>query len=160
VLPCSATVPQTSVLFNYDANYDSAPGRTIKKGGSGPDETDLARYQSWSTGPLGVDFTVQGTVQVELWGAVKDFATDKAGVVRVYLRDISGPSATIIGQGTTVFASTSGDWFQRGVGMSITPYTVPAGHELELKIIVASNSGDDMWFAYDTASYRSRIAGY
>jgi hypothetical protein len=44
--------------------------------------------------------------------------------------------------------------------MSIAPYTVPAGHELELKVIVASNSGDDMWFAYDTASYRSRIAGY
>jgi hypothetical protein len=34
---------------------------------------------------------------------------------------------------------------------------VQAGHRLELKVVVGSISGDDMWFAYDTLSYQSRF---
>ena len=31
-----------------------------------------------------------------------------------------------------------------------TTYTVPAGHVIEMKLIVEDESDDDMWFAYDT----------
>jgi hypothetical protein len=160
ILPCDAEVPPGLTLYNYDTNFDSAPGRSIKKGGSGPGETDLLRYQSWRSGPQPLSFTLSGSVVVEFWAAMKDFRTDKVGVVRAYLFDVSGGSSVLITEGVTVLAPSTAGWHYRGIGLSIPSYTIPAGNELELKLIVDSTSGDDMWFAYDTISYPSRIAGY
>ncbi len=36
-------------------------------------------------------------------------------------------------------------------------YTVAANRLLRIKVIVGPNAGDDMWFAYDTTSYQSRL---
>ena len=36
-------------------------------------------------------------------------------------------------------------------------YTVSAGNQLELKLIVGAASGDDMWFSYDTTGYPSVV---
>ena len=41
---------------------------------------------------------------------------------------------------------------------SVGTYTIAPKHSLELKVIVGGSSGDDMWFAYDTGPYRSRVA--
>jgi hypothetical protein len=160
VLPCDAAAPVAATLYNYDSDRNSAPGTTIAKGGSGPGETDPARYQTWQTAPLPADLTLQGSVQVELWAAVKGFAIDKAGVARVYVRDISGGAPVTIASGVTVVSSSSPGFVRRGIAFNLSPYTVVAGHQLEVKVIVMGNSDDDLWFAYDTTAYASRIAGY
>ncbi|MGH2382311.1 MAG: hypothetical protein ACRDG7_13985 [Candidatus Limnocylindria bacterium] len=35
--------------------------------------------------------------------------------------------------------------------------SVPAGRFLELRLTVDGRAGDDMWFAYDTTGYPSRL---
>jgi hypothetical protein len=35
--------------------------------------------------------------------------------------------------------------------------TIAAGSFLQLRVVVGNGSGDDMWFAYDTASFRSTL---
>jgi hypothetical protein len=157
---CNAAAPAAGTLFNYDTEYDVGPGRHIGRGGSGPDETDGAKYQAWRSGPLPAPFTLQGSVRVELWAAMESFAVGTAGTARVYVRDISGGAPVTIAQGVTVVNSPNAGWVYRAVAMNIAGYTVPAGHELEVKVIVMGSSADDIIFAYDTAAYPSRIAGY
>ena len=36
-------------------------------------------------------------------------------------------------------------------------YTIGAARTLRVKIVVGDNSGDNMWFAYDTTSYDSHL---
>ncbi|MFC1861296.1 hypothetical protein ACFLYL_03365 [Chloroflexota bacterium] len=36
-------------------------------------------------------------------------------------------------------------------------YIIPPGNQLEVKKISTDNSGTDIWFAYDTTDYPSRI---
>ena len=152
--------PSAPVLFNYDTDFDGAPGRLIQKGGSGADETDIARHQVWRTPALTADFTVQGTVQAELWAAIKDFTTGKQGLATVYVRDYSGGSATTIAQGSFTLPGVVAAWVPTTVTMNVGSYTIVTGHSLELKVIVSTSSEDDMWFAYDTSAYPSRVAGY
>jgi hypothetical protein len=159
-LPCNAVQPQGTTLYNYDADIDTGPGRHIAHGGSGPYEADINKYQSWRTGPQASNFDVSGTVIVEFWAAMEEFRTDRVGVVRAYLLDVSGGSTAVISEGTTVLAPSSGGWHFRGIAMQIPQHTVAAGHQLEVKIIVQNNSQDHMWFAYDTAATPSRVAGY
>jgi hypothetical protein len=160
ISPCNGTAPAPGTLYNYDTEYDLGPGRHVAKGGSGPDEVDGAKYQAWRTGPLASNFTLSGNVRVELWTAMENFAVGTAGTARVYVRDISGGAPVIIAQGVTVVSSATPGWVYRSVSLSTAGYTVPSGHELEVKIIVLNSSNDDLIFAYDTAAYPSRIAGY
>jgi hypothetical protein len=153
-------LPLGLTLYNYDADEDSDPGRTIRKDGSGPNESDIRKYQSWQTGPQLLGMSVGGSVVVEFWAAMKDFRTDKIAVIEAYLFDVQGATHTQIGSGTTVFTPITGNWQSAGIGMNMTQTSIAAGHELELMIVVTNSSQDDVWFAYDTLAYPSRIAGY
>jgi hypothetical protein len=157
---CNSTPPLPGTLFNYDTEYDLGPGRHVLRNGSGPDEADGAKYQAWRSGPLASSFTLSGNVRVELWAAMENFAVGTAGTARVYVRDISAGAPVVIAQGVTVVSSSTPGWVYRSIAMNTAGYTLAAGHELEVKIIVLSSSNDDLIFAYDTAAYASRIAGY
>jgi len=75
----------------------------------------------------------------------------------------SDPSASysIVVNGVTVpitiiykpYASLQGP----GVPSTSIEYDLPAGHSLELKMIVLDDSDDDLWLAYDTKDYPSVV---
>ena len=51
----------------------------------------------------------------------------------------------------------SSTWVLKTISVTGIDYTIPAGNELEVKLICPSESDDDMWFAYDTTDYVSRV---
>lgn len=161
VLPMDLAAPTSLPVHNYDTDRDTALGLTIKKGGAGPGETDTTKCQVWRTPALATGLKIQGDVVVELWSAMKNLATGSKGAVTVYLRDFDGSSYTEIGQSSRIDSDWQGGssaWVLKTFVLNVGSYTVPAGHFLELKVIVESSSDDDIWFVYDTWFYNSQIA--
>ena len=162
VLPMDDSAPTATTLYNYDVDVELNPGRTIHKGGSGPGETDVGKYQVWRTGVLSQPLSLNGTIVVDVWGAIQNYQLNKAGIVTVYFRDLAyyGSTYTEIGQGTLF----DGDW-QAGSStfvwkVILVPgfsYTVPVGNQLEVKMIVGSLTAAEMWFAYDTTTYDAKV---
>jgi len=78
----------------------------------------------------------------------------------VYLRDFDGWSYVELGSDTLIDPTwqSGPSWSLKTFRFSVGTYTIAPGHSLELKVIVGGSSGDDMWFAYDTGPYRSRVA--
>ena len=159
-LPMDNTTPTATTLDDYDADRDDFPGLLIKKGGSEdryifPD----GNFQNWRyTAPAG-GLVLSGNVEVTLFSAMKDFTTDKRGHIQVYLRDCTGNSCTTIASGSLdrrQWNDASG-WSEDTILLSGLSYTVAAGRQLELKIVVHDDSDDDMWFAYDTTTHPARL---
>jgi hypothetical protein len=74
----------------------------------------------------------------------------------VYLSDVIGGTRTVIAQAGFAFTGTA-TWGQSTVFMNVSGHTLAAGHNLELTVIVPNTSAGDLWLAYDTAAYKSRI---
>jgi hypothetical protein len=161
-LGMDTTAPTAIVLYNYDQDQDAVPGRLIVKGGSGAGETSLSQYQNWrgpTAGLLGQ--TISGTVTVEFWCGVKSFTPGVGGDVRIFLRDVNTLLGTTseIGNVTVTAADWQGGvngWVKKTASLAVNT-TLLVGHRLEVKLEVGSGAGDDMWFAYDTNVYRSRV---
>jgi len=149
-------LPAVPVLYNYDVDRDGSPGLVIARGASGPDEGDDAKHQHWIAPPFAGAVVIQGDAKVHLWSAVKDFNGGLVGVVTVYVRDCDGRTCVELGSDTA--AKSGSGWMQLTFSISIGTYTLAPGHSLELVVVVDASSGDDMWFAYDTGPYRSRLA--
>lgn len=160
-LPFDKLAPTATTLYNYDTDRDSSAGLLIVKGGTGATESDTTKYQDWRTTALSADLTIDGTVTVTLLSGMKDFSLSQAGSVTVFLRDFDGSSYTEIASGTLTDADWQGGsstWVEKTISIADVDYTIPSGNFLEVKLIVTSSSAADMWFAYDTVSYGSRIA--
>ena len=149
-----------TTLYNYDTNRDAAPGIVIARGGSGPDESDPSKYQAWRSAVFPFGAVIPSDMTVRLWTAMKDFSPDKLGSMEIHLRDFDGtgytPIATLLVNRTDWQAGSS-TWRPFSNTFPTAGRTLAAGHQLELKIIVRSESGDDLWFAYDTTAYPARI---
>ena len=155
-----STLPTAAVLYNYDTDRDASPGLLIARGGSGPDENDPTKYQAWRSPVVSTSLVVQDSVTVSLWTAAKDFNETRRGAVTVYLRDFDGSNYVTLGGVTHTDATWqdgSPSWVLEEFHISVGPRTVALGHSLELKVIVEASSDDDMWFAYDTANYKSQV---
>lgn len=160
VLPTDTTAPTATTLYNYDQDRDSDAGLKIVKGGSGPDEADLTKYQAWRTGSLSDDLLIIGDVTIDLWSGIDKFKLTKSGEVVIFLRDYNGSTYTEIGSGSLyedLWQAGSGTWVMKTITISGLNYTILAGNELEVKLIVGNNAAADMWFAYDTTSYASVV---
>jgi hypothetical protein len=95
-------------------------------------------------------------VRLELFVAARDFNVGQMIHGAAYLSDVTpGGGSTLIGQGSFGFNST-GNWTMTTVFMGVN-HTLAAGHSLELTVISPGSSADDLWVAYDTTAYKSRI---
>ena len=153
-------LPTAPDLYNYDTDRDASPGLLITRGGYGVGENDPTKYQAWRTPALPEALLIGGQVTLKLWSAVKDFDDTKGGAVTVYLRDFDGSSYVELGSGALVDPQWQGgapSWTLKTLTFPVEPHVVAAGHSLELKVIVDSSSGDDMWFAYDSNAHKSRV---
>jgi len=155
-LPMDANAPTATTLFNYDRDRDSRPGRLIQKGGTAT-STDRVKFQTWRTQTFGADVALDGDVALEFWSAMKDFDTGKVGHVVAYLMDGSTVFATAAINPATRWQGGSNTWVEKTITFADVDHTIAAGSFLQLRIVVGPNSGDDMWFAYDTAGFRSRL---
>jgi len=156
VLPMDGVMPMTPVLYNYDVDRDGSPGLVIARGGSGPYEGDPTKYQAWRAAEFSGAVVIDGDAKVHLWSAVKDFNSSNVGVVTVYVQDCYAWSCVELGSDTVTKSGSS--WMLLTFSVPIGTYTVAPGHALGLVVVVDASSDDDMWFAYDTGPYRSRVA--
>jgi len=82
-------------------------------------------------------------------------------VVTVYLRDCEGWDCVELGSDTLADANWQGgseSWMLKSFSVPVGTHTLAPGHSLELVVLVDASSGADMWFAYDTGPYRSRVS--
>jgi len=159
-LPMDFELPTASILYNYDTNRDASPGLLIAKGGSGVYENNPVKYQAWRTPEFAEAMFISGEASLKLWSAMKNFEEDNGGAVTVYLRDFDGWGYVELGSGTLTDAPWQAggpSWVLNTITFSAGPYLVASGHKLEMKLIVEGSSDDDMWFAYDSNSEKSRI---
>jgi hypothetical protein len=164
-LSMNATAPSAATLFNYDTNFDTAPGRLILRGGSGAGEADLAQYQNWRGPTLPTGTNINGTVTVEFWSGMESFTPGTAGQVDVYLRawdPALSLVSTELGSASVSAADWQGGasaWVKRmgSIPVSNTTLTCLLGCQLEVKLEVGATAADDMWLAYDTMLYRARV---
>jgi len=146
--------------FNYDTDRDAGPGLSIQRGGSGVDENDAAQQQVWRTPVAATTTRIVGSVTFEVWSASKNFQVGQSGSISVYLRDFDGSGYKEIAVGKLTQSDWQGTnlgWVKRTITLEAGSYTVPAGHRLELKLIVNGASSDDLWFAYDTIVHPARV---
>ena len=155
-LPMDAHTPTATTLFNYDSDRDSSPGRLILKGGSAT-STDRKKFQNWRTQTFGRDVALDGDVTFEFWSAMKDFKTNKRGHVVAHLMDGSTVIATASLNPDTPWQGGSSTWVEKSITFADVDRTIAAGSFLQLRVVVGPGTGDQMWFAYDTASFQSKL---
>ncbi|MCQ8117763.1 LamG domain-containing protein [Methylomonas rosea] len=96
---------------------------------------------------------------------MKDFRnSERDGGVSAFLAHCDSTGASCIQIASSAINrspwATTGSWVQKTATFTIpSSFTIPAGRYLALKLIVNNTSDDDMWFAYDTTSYPSRLEG-
>ena len=159
-LPVDADAPTATGLYNYDKERDGNPGLELDKTAQNVSETDPTKFQVWRTGALASDLVISGDALIDIWAAVKDYQGDKNGIISIYLRDYDGSSHTEIADGTVFSAdwhSGSRNFVERMAQIPEISYTIVAGHELELFMVVENESDDAMWIAYDTEDYASLV---
>lgn len=155
------TVPTASPLANHDPARDADAGLLLVKGGSGAAEADATKYQRWLSNTQGV--VIDGSFQLRLWTAMKNFDTSQGATVTAYLRDCDGAGASCSTLASTSLtrANWSGGvagWVPTTLSFGALNLEVVTGRTLELKLVVDATSGGDMWFAYAAAAYPSVIA--
>jgi hypothetical protein len=155
-LPMDVALPTASTLFNYDTDRDGFAGRLIQKGGSAT-TTDRTKFQNWQTQTFDDDFQIDGDVSFVFWSAMKDFKTDKRGHVGAYLMEGATVCATASLNPTTNWQGGSNTWVERTVTFEDVDCTIAEDSFLQLRVVVHSSSADDMWFAYDTVAFQSRL---
>jgi hypothetical protein len=91
-LSADSVAPTASTLYNYDLERDAFPGLLLAKTSLGVAETDMTKYQEWQSAPLASQFHIDGDVLANWWLGMKDFSTDKTGVLNICVRDKDGSS--------------------------------------------------------------------
>ena len=163
-LPMGFVAPSVGSLFNYDTNRDAFAGLLIQKGGTGFTDTDPMKHQRWRSEVFAVTTAVSGAPQLVFWSAMKDFKDQKRGAVAAYLVATDGTTAAWSVSGSVQRANWQGgsaSWVETPLTFDApAPSLIPAGSWLELVLVVENSSDDDMWFAYDTATFPTRVMGF
>ena len=160
LLSLGTGLPAAVPLYDYDSDRDIDPGLTLLRSQNGLNETNPAKFQTWRTSPLLDPLPIVGDVLVDLWSSLTPSNLAEVGIIVVYLRDFDGVGYTEVGQG----AIFKRDWQSGSIGLvermallQGVDYTVPADHQLEIKVIVDIASQQDMRFGYDTKDYPSLL---
>lgn len=155
-LPLSTTAPTLTTLYNYDTDRDILPGLKLNVG-VGLHETESPKIQHWLM-PANSPVTLEGTVKVTLWSAVKDFEATRTGSATVGLYDCNSTGGACVLLASSTVTSTGawspdGTWAAKGFNLgTINRQTT------RLQLRVAANGPDPgLMFAYDTTTHPARI---
>jgi hypothetical protein len=153
--------PTATTLPNYDPGRDAFAGLLLAKGGSGPGESDATKIQKWITAAGSI--TINGNVSLTVFSAMKDFSTSKKGQLKVYLVECDSAGTALSTLGTVTFtrnpwdSASTGTWVEHTIDFGSVTHAIPPSRRLGLVITVNNGSDDDMWFAYWTVNYNSRL---
>lgn len=150
--------PTAASLPNYDTDLNDDPGRTIIRSNEIATEGNSPEAQVWALF-FESPWHAVGTPRVEIWAAAADFADGSQSAFTVHLAKCDAPdSCDALGTRTTSFdQSDFGDDFGRmTVDLPPIDVVIDAGHWLAIGVTVPFSSDDDVWFAFDTASYPAR----
>lgn len=159
-LPMDDDEPTEDDLYNYDENRDNKDGLRIRRGGDDFDEDSSSRHQRWRSDTFDRETRINGEPRLIFWSAMKNFDDNEQGRVRAYLAATNGSDEAWIIQGTenhSNWQDGSSTWVRYTLEFDDEPDDIPAGYRLELVIVVRNASDDDMWFAYDTEDYETRL---
>lgn len=156
-LPLSTVQPTSATLFNYDTDRDAFPGLFMSKG-DGLSETHPVKFQRWRHVPSGT-LSLAGPAELTLWSATKDFNTGKQGHIEVGLYDCDavGVSCVLLAAGAETISPWPSSWQPIVVDLGTVTGSIGSTRSLVLKVAVGQDSHDDLWFAYDTSTYLSRL---
>ena len=160
-LSATQTAPTAATLYNYDTNCDTRPGRGLTRTVTVPGLLTTCYYVDWRL-PLEPSAVRLSTLTVDVWAATNTNAANRTGVLILYLRDFNPTSGvyTEIGSATDSATYRTGRTFverQISIGLA-TAYTLPAGHQLELKVEAPSTGSQaDMMVAHDTTTCPSYL---
>jgi len=157
-LAMDATTPTGATLYNYDTDCDARPGRSIDRGTGQVNEDAACRFATWRSEPLAAPRTLDGTATLVVY-ARKQFSGGPNPRLVAFLRivDPAGPMWTELG-GASLAVNTNPKqaWSHRTFTWTLAGVTVPAGAQVEVKI-VATGGTPNLEIAYDTTGQPSSL---
>ncbi|MCP5027597.1 MAG: HD-GYP domain-containing protein [Actinomycetia bacterium] len=157
LLPLSGALI-SGALPNYDTDRDNKVGLLVMKG-DGLAEADPRRIQRWFGVPANP--IIQGTAYLELWAAARNFSLAASVTIDagIYDCEVSGADCLLLGSGTvTIDQSGFGTDFGRVViGLGGVNSTIAPGRALMVKVAPPLASEGQVWVAYGTTAYPTRL---
>jgi hypothetical protein len=157
-LPLGAAAPTAGTLYNYDTNCDSRAGRRLNRRTGLVTETGACRYATWRSAALAEARTLDGTATLSIW-ARKASSGGTSPTLRAFLRVFDPATSTYVelGAADVVVATNSAQaWAEHDLTWSLASVTVPAGRQVELKL-VATGGNRHVEIAYDAVAQPSAL---
>ena len=149
-LPLTVTVPTAVTLRNYDTDCDGNSGRSIRRGLGAVSEVGACAYATWRSAPQLTGRVLTGTATLRIWGR-KATSGGTNPTLRAYLRVFDPGTATYVELGGADASITTNAWASSSFTWSPASVALPAGRQIEVKI-VATGSNRDPEIAYDTTA--------
>src|SRR5919201_3674443 len=149
--------PAASPVLDYDG--DRSPGLTIARSSGDETVTGSVRWQAWTRTVSITPLVLNGPVVLRLWSTIENFTAMEGAHPHVYLYDCvaGGTGCLKIASNNVHVANWNGgvsSWVYREITVGSVSRTIPAGHELRIKLLTSQNT---LWIAM-TAAYPSALA--
>lgn len=157
-LAMDSTTPTASMLYDYDTGCGGRPGRAINRNTGLVSEIGSCRYATWRSAALASARTLNGTATLNVW-ARKTSTGGVAPTLRAFLRVFdpgTGTYAELGAANVTVTTESTAAWAPYAPSWSLASVAVPAGRQLELKLVVTGGTRN-VEIAYDTVAYQSAL---
>ena len=116
-------------------------------------ETGACLYATWRSAALSAARTLNGTATLTIW-ARKSAANGSNPTLRAFLRVFDPGTSTYVALGSanvSITNDSSTAWASYALHWSLASVSLPAGRQIEIKI-VATGSNRDPEIAYDTTA--------
>jgi hypothetical protein len=156
-LTMNAAPATAATLFRYSTDCAARNGRRLTRAAPSPNQATVCNYVNWRTAALATPLLLSGTVTADIWSATDTGTANRTGGIVAYLRDYNGATYVEIANGIYSRTYAAGRTFYH-LPITITlgaPYTLAAGHRLELKLVASNAYQSNMLVAYDTTTYSS-----
>jgi predicted ribosomally synthesized peptide with SipW-like signal peptide len=159
-LAMDTTVPGAGTLYRYSTDCAARAGRRLTRAAPSPTQAAVCNYENWRTPVLAGTLRLSGAITVDIWSASDAAAANRTGGIVAYLRDFNPAGAgtyTEIANGlyTTTYA-IGRNFYHYPITVTVgVAYTLPVGHQLELKLVASNAYQANMLVAYDTAANQS-----
>ncbi len=159
-LVMNSTVPTAATLYQYSTNCSAHAGRRLTRAAPSPTQATVCDYENWRTAALTVPVILSGAITVDIWTASDTGTANRTAGIVAYLRDFNPAGAgtyTEIANGlyTTTYV-TGRTFYHYPITVTVaTAYTLPVGHQLELKLVASNAYQAAVLVAYDTTTYSS-----
>ncbi len=154
VLAMGTSKPTDGSLANYDTDRDNDPGLLIKRGESSVEEADSDEVQTWTyeIGPA----SISGQSKFRIYATPDD--DDKGEIsATVDMCDVALNNCTLLATVTKSFDAGGQEFKKVNINFNLTAELTEAQPVLRVRLWVPNDSDEDLWIAYDTASYRTRL---